>query len=163
MRAPGVVRNALGFVDEDLVQDTVVAMLCAVHRHDPASSSLRTWLFNKGHYGAIDAYRKRKRRERPARLFHLVPLEYHDQPDPAEPLDEVLDRIDDCRLREQLAATLAVIGPGERRIVVAYLDGIRQAEIGRRLGVSESAVSHALRQFRARLPPRVTDPPPPEL
>jgi RNA polymerase sigma-70 factor (ECF subfamily) len=109
---------------DDAYQDVWERILRRLHRYDPDRAELRTWILSVTHRHLIDRHRKRVVRR------ILVPLAR----EPASPLPNTDELIDDRRRRQALERAIQQLPAAQRRAVVLHhvhgqpLDAIASAE-----------------------------------
>ena len=127
---------------EDLTQRVFSQALAAIETHDPEAGSTRGWLFTIEHHLLANYYRTRARRP-------SAPLEAaaHAE-DPTLPL-EGLEAEEDARAVRR--AMLHLSPERQHLLLLKYVVGLSNAEIGRVLGKSEGAIKSLLRRTLAAL------------
>jgi RNA polymerase sigma-70 factor, ECF subfamily len=128
---------------EDLTQRVFSQALDALGRYDPAGGSVGGWLFTIAHNLLANYHRTRARR--PA-----APLEAAaDAIDPALPVLEGLEAEEDARA---VRRALDRLSPDRQHLILLkYVVGLSNADIGRVLGKSEGAIKSLLRRTLAAL------------
>ena len=117
---------------EDAVQESFVRAWRARERFEPATGSLRTWLFSIARNVVIDMHRKRA--VRPA-----VSGELHDD------MSAVHDHADQVVLGIQVQQGLATLSADQRQAVTEIaLRGRTSADLATELGASDSTVRSRL-------------------
>jgi RNA polymerase sigma factor (sigma-70 family) len=116
---------------EDLVQEAMLKF--EVYRRSRPVENRESFITRTAFNLAIDANRRMRRSP-----ISTEPLDHWDPSDPTpDPAEQLLAR----RSLERLKAGLEAMDPRTRDIVLAHrLDGLTYAEIGRRQGLSESAI-----------------------
>lgn len=118
--------------------------------YEPSRSSTATWLFAIAHHTVVDWYR----RQRPGGTPRQTPVP--DDRLPQEPPTE--DEPTATLLQEELLATLqqslSLLNDREREaIALRFTGGLRAAEVGRILGLSEGAtkmlIHRAIQKLKA--------------
>ena len=107
--------------------------------------SLKTWVFRVAHNTAV-TYVNRERRSRAG----LVTL---DEMVEASPDGNPAQAIDERRAVERLSRLIYGLKPGDRQIMLAYLEGMDAASIAEVTGLSRANVSmkvHRIKQVLAR-------------
>jgi RNA polymerase sigma-70 factor (ECF subfamily) len=153
-------------IAEEVVQETFLALWNRAELFDPATGSLTTWLVAIARNRSLDRVRAARRRPQAVpigepgagapgedeleRAFAMAPGD-RGGPDPAA----VLVREED---REAVRRALTSLDDAERAVIVlAYQDGLTQAEIAERLGwplgTVKTRTRRALRSLRAVLAP----------
>jgi RNA polymerase sigma-70 factor (ECF subfamily) len=132
---------------EEVTQEAFLSAWRAAARYDPARASVRTWLLGIVHHRAIDALRRRDRRERgevgDERIAEQLASERRTE-------EEVAEREEADSVRALLAAL-----PAEQRRVIelAYFRGYTQTEIAELidapLGTVKGRMRLALEKLRA--------------
>ena len=122
---------------EDLTQRVFSQALAAIADHDPAAGSAGGWLFTIAHNLLANYHRTRARRPS-ARLEAAA-----EAVDPAVPLEGVEAQEDARAVRRALARLSA---DRQHLILLKYVVGLSNAEIGRVLGKSEGAIKSLLRR-----------------
>lgn len=122
---------------EDLTQRVFSQALAALDGYDPTAGSAGGWLFTIAHNLLANYHRTRARRP-------SAPLEAAaDAVDPALPL-EGLEAMEDARA---VRGALARLSPDRQHLILLkYVVGLSNAEIGRVLGKSEGAIKSLLRR-----------------
>ena len=153
-------------VAEDVVQETFLALWNRAETFDAGRGSLRTWLTTIARNRSVDRLRAQGRRPQSISLTSR-----DDGSDAAEMLERIVAASDEGRaaasedpaaaydameLRETLARAVAEMPEPERRVIVlAYGDGLTQAEIADRLswplGTVKTRTRRALHHLRASL------------
>ena len=119
---------------QDLFQEILLA-LWKSSPHFRGDSSVRTWLYRIAHNVAVTAsIRTRRKRLHEVQTDELPPL--------APDVDE---------RREQLLDAVRRLGPVDRELVVLYLEGLSNREIGDVLGMTEGTAAVKLTRVRQRL------------
>lgn len=122
---------------EDLTQRVFSQALAALEGHNPEAGSAGGWLFTIAHNLLANFYRTRARR--PA-----APLEAAAHAiDPSLPLEGLEAEEDAHAVRAALARLSA---DRQHLILLKYVVGLSNAEIGRVLGKSEGAIKSMLRR-----------------
>ena len=154
-------------VAEDVVQETFLALWNRAETFDSGRGSLRTWLTTIARNRSVDRLRAAGRRPQVVSLT----TGRDDAPDTLDALERMVASSDDARarssvdpadayaateLRETLARAVAEMPEPERRVIVlAYGDGLTQAEIADRLawplGTVKTRTRRALHRLRATL------------
>lgn len=117
---------------EDAVQETFVRAWRAGERFDPATASLRTWLFSIARNVVIDLHRKRSVR----------PVAESELRDDMRTVD---DHADHVVLGLQLQQGLATLSVDQRRAVTEIaLRGRTSADVAAEVGASDSTVRSRL-------------------
>lgn len=140
---------------DDLAQETFVRVLEALPRFE-GRSSFNTWLTRIAKNTCIDEFRRGKTRRRrrhepgdPERFWADLPAS---GPLPAK---AVLDRARACHLDEAIAE----LPEDQRRVAeLALVEGMAQAEVAERLGLTVEAVKGRLKRARVRLRRRLREP-----
>lgn len=122
---------------EDLTQRVFSQALGAIDDHDPDAGSAGGWLFTIAHNTLANYYRTRARRPS-ARLEAAAGAV-----DPAVPLDDV-EAIEDAHAVRRALARLSA--ERQHLVLLKYVVGLSNAEIGRVLGKSEGAIKSLLRR-----------------
>jgi RNA polymerase sigma-70 factor (ECF subfamily) len=142
---------------DDLAQETFVRVLEALPRFE-GRSRFDTWLTRIARNTCVDQFRhgmtQRAHRFEPGDMERF----WSEQPSGARsPFAQVLDDSLACHLHQAIAEL-----PADQREVaqLALVDGLTQAEIAERLGVTVEAVKGRLKRARARLRRRLSDPSP---
>jgi RNA polymerase sigma factor (sigma-70 family) len=135
--------QAMGVAEfDDAVQEGRLALLAVVARFDPARGDLDRFARKALRLAFVEA---KRRKATAARLQPLQPI--HEEVDPTDPEKTLLDR-DFVR---RLAAQSEKCNERERSILVLSLEGLKRAEIRRRLGLSKMQVEWATGQIGKRL------------
>lgn len=129
---------------EDLVQDIWLAIWRALPRFR-GDSSARTFVFRIAHNRAVSHVHRRRRAPKPV-------SEPRDREEPAADPARSYELSETMQSLLRALRTLPVI---DRQIVQMSLEGLRQAEIGEVLGISEGNVAVRLNRARARLRQRM--------
>lgn len=119
---------------EDLKQEILVHLWQGWKGYRPEHKPI-TWLYRVALNTAI-SWRRHQRRQ-----VETLPLDAFDLPD-------------DPTLREQTAhlqALIARLSADDRRLINLYLDGFTSAEIGKMLGMSQTAVTTRLCRIKEKL------------
>lgn len=103
-------------------------------------ATLRTWLLRIAHHVCV------RHVVRGGRSPAWVPLE--DLPDAAAAPDEAADRE---RARARLRATIAMLRPVDRTLVLAWLEGLDTRELAELTGLSPTHVTTKLHRLRRAL------------
>lgn len=128
---------------EDLTQRVFSQALAALDGYDTAAGSVGGWLFRIAHNLLANYHRTRARR--PA-----APLEAaEDAVDPALPIVEGLEAAEDARAVRRALGRLTP--ERQHLILLKYVVGLSNAEIGRVLDKSEGAIKSLLRRTLAAL------------
>lgn len=149
-------RMSLGGSDaEDLAQETYVRVLQALPTFE-GRSSFSTWLARIATNSCVDQFRRGKlrqfRRYDPRDDEWFWDRQVDPSPLPAEVL--IADALA-CHLNEAIAE----LPDDQRRVVeLALVDGLPQAEIAERLGLTVEAVKGRLKRARVRLRRRLEQP-----
>ena len=122
---------------EDLTQRVFSQALAAIAEYDPAAGSAGGWLFTIAHNLLANYHRTRARRPS-ARLEAAA-----EAVDPAVPLEGLEEQEDARAVRRALAQLSA---DRQHLILLKYVVGLSNAEIGRVLGKSEGAIKSLLRR-----------------
>lgn len=122
---------------EDLTQRVFSQALAAIDTHDPETGSAGGWLFTIAHNLLANYHRTRARRPS-ARLEAAAYAE-----DPALPL-EGLEAEEDARAVRRAMEQLSP--ERQHLILLKYVVGLSNAEIGRVLGKTEGAIKSLLRR-----------------
>ena len=133
---------------EDMRQEIHLAVRRSFARYDGRCSE-RTWVYRVAHNVATLHMLKRRRR-RPGALLTLDELAMHSDPLQPNPEAEAGERHAIARLTD-LVQTLA---PGDRQIVLLYLEGLEAAAIGDVCGLTPGAVATKLHRLKAVLASR---------
>ncbi len=145
---------------EEIVQETFLALWNRAELFDPASGSLATWLRSIARNRAVDRLRAAARRPRPAgptvETSVPDPVErlaatpgFGDGADPAAAPERAIEL---AELRTALREALATMPDPERRVILlAYQEGLSQAEIAARLGWPLGTVKTRTRRALGRL------------
>ncbi len=125
---------------EDIVQETMVRAWRHPEVVGGGERAIRSWLFTVTRHIAIDMWRARSHYE------EVIDDRQTDQPDPAEPVEQVLTVMD-------LRAALAQLTPEHRQVIVEmYYHGRSVAEIAEALGIPVGTVKsrtyYGVRQLR---------------
>lgn len=119
---------------QDLFQEIALALWKA-SPHFRGDSSVRTWLYRIAHNVAItSSIRVRRKRLHEVQTDELPAL--------APDVDE---------RREQLLDAVRRLGPIDRELVLLYLEGLSNREIGDVLGMAEGSAAVKLTRVRQRL------------
>lgn len=121
---------------EDVAQDVSLAIWRAMARFR-GEASLKTFVFRVAHNCAISHLRRRRPTGEDVEL--------------AEDCDGPERRLERARQRERLVNAIAELPLGMRQVVTLHLEGLRYAEIGEIVGITEKNVSARLSRARARL------------
>lgn len=127
---------------EDIVSDVFMKALDAYDTYDPAVSSERTWLFRIAKNRLTDYYRRRA--INPVQVMEdealsAIPGEDRE----LEAIQDDTNRIVYCVLKE--------LRDEEREILLMrYIQGLKNPEIARELGIAEKAVSERIRRALAK-------------
>jgi RNA polymerase sigma-70 factor, ECF subfamily len=128
---------------EDLTQRVFSQALAAVQDHNPAAGSAGGWLFTIAHNLLANYHRTRSRRP-------SAPLEAAaDAVDPAIPILEGIEAREDARAVRRAMERLTA--ERQHLLLLKYVVGLPNAEIGRVLGKSEGAIKSLLRRTLAAL------------
>ena len=124
---------------EDVTSEVFAQAVRSWHRYDPARASVGAWLQGIANHVAADWWRRRR----------ALPTGGLDDTTPvAGAEDAVLDRV----AGEELRSYLRVLTDKERRAVaLRFGDGLRAAEVGEALGVSEVAARMLVYRAVAKL------------
>ena len=111
---------------EDVTQEAFYSVWKARGQFDPKRASVRTWIFSRVRYRAIDWLRRERPKERRGvTLADSIPLEATERTE-----GEVVRRDEGNRVRMALSA----LPPDQRQVIVlAYFEGMSQSEIARGL------------------------------
>ena len=158
------------WIATEVVQETFLALWDQAERFDPERGSLRAWLMTIARNRTVDRLRAAGRHDRAASFSSFARFGHEDQPieewlagsgrllgvGSAEPLPEVA--LADRETRAAIEAAVAGLDAIERRVIVlAYDDGLTQAEIaaslGWPIGTVKTRTRRALRHLRERLAP----------
>lgn len=136
---------------QDVVQETIVRAWRAGDRYDPATASLRTWLFAIARNVVADHLAARRRAA-------ALPPHAHDLW-----RDHMRDHGTDVADADLVTRALGLISHDHRTAIVeTYLRDRSYADVAAELGVSvstlRSRVFHGLRQLRRATAETVTDP-----
>jgi len=123
---------------EDLTQRVFSQALAAVAGHDPTGGSAGGWLFTIAHNLLANYHRTRSRR--PAARLEAA----GDTVDPAMPILEGLEAEEDARAVRRAMERLSP--ERQHLLLLKYVVGLPNAEIGRSLGKSEGAIKSLLRR-----------------
>jgi RNA polymerase sigma-70 factor (ECF subfamily) len=154
-------------VAEDVVQETFLALWNRAETFDGRRGSLRTWLTTIARNRSVDRLRAAGRRPQVVSLA----VGRDEGPEALDALERMIASSDGARaassvdpadayaateLRETLARAVAEMPEPERRVIVlAYGDGLTQAEIAARLswpiGTVKTRTRRALHRLRATL------------
>ena len=125
----------------DLLQEVHLALWRSLDRFR-ADCSLRTWVYRVAHNTAI-SWVNRQKRDRSQMLVGLEEVEMTPVPPDA-----------DRRLAlERLTHLVQRLKPGDREVILAYLEGMEAAEIGELTGISARNVAtkvHRIKNLLAR-------------
>ncbi len=129
---------------EDATQEVFVIVHRRLHEHDPARSSLRTWLYGI----AVNVARNDLRRARGREVLGAEAT----QAEPSEPTATPDDALEAARAREQLLAVLATLDEAQAEAFLLHdVSGVSVAEIAAQQGVPPATVYSRLRLARARI------------
>ena len=133
-----------GSDEEDLVQDTLIAMHTRRATYDP-NQPLTAWVYAIARYKLIDHYRRRKIRQ-------TVPIEDAGPLFAADETGAALARLDLDRM-------LAALPERTRRLILrTKVEGRSNAEAGAEAGLSETAAKVRVHRGLKRLADRVAHP-----
>ncbi len=130
---------------QDLLQEIHLAVWRSFGRYDGRCSE-RTWVYRVAHNVATSHMLKR-RRLRAATLLTLDELAAHSDPLQPNPEAEAGDR----QAVARLTALVQTLAPGDRQIVLLYLEGLEAAAIGEVCGLTPGAVATKLHRLKAVL------------
>ena len=129
---------------EELVQEVFFKVWRTSHTFDPSRSSFSTWLYRVTRSVALDLYRKRAHRVRPAPDGDPYLANARDSS--AGPQEVV----DESWLSWRVSRALEVLDAAHREVIdLAYFEGISQREISERTGVPLGTVkTRTVRAFK---------------
>lgn len=133
---------------QDLLQDIHLAIWRSFASYDGRCSE-RTWVYRVAHNVATSHILKR-RRLRPQSFVTLDELAAHSDPLQPDPEAEVADR----HALGRLTALIQALAPGDRQLVLLYLEGLDAAAIGEVCGLTPGAVATKLHRLKAVLASR---------
>lgn len=116
---------------QDLTNDVFLRMVESIRSFDPGRGSFRAWLFSIAHHWLVDHRRRQAVRDH-------------------EPLTEALATSDDhpsaqaeaWLTRERLRQALRGLTEDQRQVIVLkFIEGLSNAEVGQVLGKSEGAIN----------------------
>jgi RNA polymerase sigma-70 factor (ECF subfamily) len=125
---------------DDLLQDTLLAVVTALHRFR-GESSVRTYVLRIAHHcGLRHALRRRRLRAIEGELVDVA----GSQPDP----ETTLVRSEELRRIDALLSSMPLVS---RQVLALTLEGCSHAEIGDVLGLQPGAVATRLHRVRQAL------------
>jgi RNA polymerase sigma-70 factor (ECF subfamily) len=135
-------RIARGFTDgaadrDDLLQDILVALWQALP-HFKGQAKLSTYVYRVAHSTALNWKRSRQRYRQKVERFALAPV----AEEPAGPDQERL---------EWLYARIRELPPGDRTLIMLYLDKVPYADIAEITGLTESNIGVRLHRIKQQL------------
>ncbi|RAY14896.1 RNA polymerase subunit sigma-70 [Actinomadura craniellae] len=130
---------------EDVVAETFLIAFRKRESYDADRAAVRTWLYGI----ATNLVSKHRRTE--IRALRALGRSGPDRP-AASPEERVLDEVSARRLRPELAAAIAGLGPGDRDVLLLVaLAGLRHDEIATVLGIPYGTVGSRLNRARKKL------------
>lgn len=138
------VRTGSATVADDVVSETMIAVIEQIHTFDPRKGSFATWIFTIAHRKAIDQHRYHQR------LRRFLTRNGHRMELLAE--EAALDRVLRAERTGELYAALRCLRPDEQEIVaLRYSAELSSSEIGGILGISAPAARKRLSRAIQRL------------
>jgi RNA polymerase sigma-70 factor (ECF subfamily) len=133
---------------QDLLQEIHLALWRSFARFDERCSE-RTWVYRVAHNVATSHILKR-RRVRTQKLLTLAELAAQGAPAQLGPDAE----LDDRQAIARLLGLVQALAPGDRRIVLLYLEGLDAAAIGEVCGLTPGAIATKVHRLKAVLAKR---------
>ena len=146
--AAAIERMARGYeADTDLAKDLVQDIHAALWRsfeYFEGQCSVRSWVYRIGHNVAV-SHIQASRRRKPGELVELDAIaELPSADDQAQATEK-------SQLQRRLLATIHLLKPADRQVMLLYLEELTAEEIGEVTGLSSGAVATRIHRVKALL------------
>jgi RNA polymerase sigma-70 factor (ECF subfamily) len=129
---------------EEIAQTALIAVWRKANQFDPSTSGAAAWIFTIARNLRIDMFRSRARADRVRGVAELP-----DTPDPAEPVDAVLSRIQDAA---RITSAIEQLSAEQSRVVrLSFIEEKPHPEIANLLGIPLGTVKSRIRLAVNRL------------
>ena len=129
---------------EEIAQDTLVAVWRKAGQFDPATTGAAAWIFTIARNLRIDSVRRAARSGRLSRDEELA-----DAPDPAEPADVVISRVEDAT---RVKAAIERLSAEQSRVIrLSFIEERPHPEIASQLKIPLGTVKSRIRLAMNRL------------
>lgn len=129
---------------EEIAQDALIAVWRKAGQFDPATTGVAAWIFTIARNLRIDSARRTMRRGRLSRDDEFV-----DAPDPGEPADVVISRVEDAA---RVKAAIDRLSAEQSRVIrLSFIEERPHPEIASLLGIPLGTVKSRIRLAMNRL------------
>ena len=129
---------------EEIAQTALIAVWRKANQFDPSTSGAAAWIFTIARNLRIDMFRSKARADRVRGVAELP-----DTPDPAEPVDAVLSRVQDAA---RITSAIERLSAEQSRVVrLSFIEEKPHPEIANLLGIPLGTVKSRIRLAINRL------------
>lgn len=129
---------------EEIAQTALIAVWRKANQFDPSTSGAAAWIFTIARNLRIDMFRSKARADRVRGVAELP-----DTPDPAEPVDAVLSRVQDAA---RITSAIERLSAEQSRVVrLSFIEEKPHPEIANLLGIPLGTVKSRIRLAMNRL------------
>ncbi|MGY3341328.1 RNA polymerase sigma factor (sigma-70 family) [Bradyrhizobium sp. USDA 4472] len=129
---------------EEIAQSSMIAVWRKASQFDPSTSGAAAWIFTIARNLRIDMFRSKARAERVRGVAELP-----DTPDPAEPVDAAISRVQDAA---RITSAIERLSAEQSRVVrLSFIEERPHPEIAGLLGIPLGTVKSRIRLAMSRL------------